>query len=227
MSSWEFLGGENENMWMLSEDGLRKLCGQYSIDDKGSKDDLIARLPPPLTLPCFLPSSDAHQRRQTSGGRERRVGVLECKARRVKECEESQRQGLKYRRQTASDAAVCAGLVRHRNALDSSRLLTDEGGGSGQAGKASIPTHLTLPSNLESMSVAQLKAVAAAHSISGICVCVRVCACVGRRALCLLSTCAPCPGVYPSPPPSLPSSLPPSLPLLLTLNTGAGALAEQ
>ena len=47
MSSWEFLGGENENMWMLSEDGLRKLCGQYSIDDKGSKDDLIARLPPP------------------------------------------------------------------------------------------------------------------------------------------------------------------------------------
>ena len=53
MSSWEFLGGENENMWMLSEDGLRKLCGQYSIDDKGSKDDLIARLPPPPHTPVF------------------------------------------------------------------------------------------------------------------------------------------------------------------------------
>ena len=67
-----------------------------------------------------------------------------------------------------------AGLVRHRNSLDSSRLLTEEGGGSGRAGKISIPTSLTLPSNLESMSVPKLKAVAAAHSISGL-VAVRVC----------------------------------------------------
>jgi hypothetical protein len=47
MSSWEFLGGENEKMWMLSEDGLRKLCKQYKIDSDGSKDDLIARELPP------------------------------------------------------------------------------------------------------------------------------------------------------------------------------------
>ena len=44
MSSWEFLGGENENMWMLTEDGLRKLCAQYKIDEQGTKDELIARL---------------------------------------------------------------------------------------------------------------------------------------------------------------------------------------
>ena len=91
MSSWEFLGGDNENMWMLTDDGLRKLCKQYQLEETGSKDEMIGR------------------------------------------------------------------LVRHRNALDASRLLTDEAGG-GRAGKGtSIPTHLSLPSNLESMSVHQLK----------------------------------------------------------------------
>jgi len=100
MSSWEFLGGENENMWMLSEEALKKLCLQYKIDESGDKDELIAR------------------------------------------------------------------LVRHRNSLDSSHLLTDDSAGAGQSGKgASIPTNLTLPSNLEAMSVSQLKSVAASHGI--------------------------------------------------------------
>ena len=29
---------------MLTEDGLRKLCAQYKIDEQGTKDELIARL---------------------------------------------------------------------------------------------------------------------------------------------------------------------------------------
>lgn len=95
-----FLGAENENMWLLSEEQLRKQCRQYEIDDKGEKNQLIAR------------------------------------------------------------------LVRHRNALDSSRLLTDEAGaGSSRKMKASVPTRHTLPSNLETMSLEQLKSVAASHGI--------------------------------------------------------------
>ena len=117
-----------------------------------------------------------------------------------------------------------AGLVRHRNSLDSARLLTEEGGGSGRAGKIWIPTSLTLPSNLESMSVPQLKAAAAAHSISGlvavrvclhpslsktlwflclsVCVCVCVCRCL--LCLCVSKPSASCPFfVRPAPSPSL------------------------
>jgi hypothetical protein len=37
MSSWQFLGGENENMWMLSDDGLKKLCADYKLESGGSK----------------------------------------------------------------------------------------------------------------------------------------------------------------------------------------------
>ena len=82
MSSWEFLGGENENMWMLSEDGLRKLCGQYKIDADGCKDDLIARRPPrtplrfpsPLAPPVVLPPAP-------HGAWQHRCGSTEAAAR--------------------------------------------------------------------------------------------------------------------------------------------------
>ena len=100
LRTWEFLGAENENLWMLSLEQLRKQCQSYKIDDEGEKDQLIAR------------------------------------------------------------------LVRHRNSLDASRLLTDAGGeGDAKKQKSRIPTHQTLPSNLESLSVSQLRSVAASHGI--------------------------------------------------------------
>ena len=47
------------------------------------------------------------------------------------------------------------------------RLLTDAAGaGSSRKKKASLPTHHTLPSNLESLSLEQLKSVAASHGIT-------------------------------------------------------------
>jgi hypothetical protein len=103
-STWRFLGAENENLWMLSVEALRKQCADYKIDVTGEKDQLIVR------------------------------------------------------------------LVRHRNALDSSRMLGNaEGDGSegraGQKAKASMPSHHTLPKNLEELDLAQLKAVAASHGI--------------------------------------------------------------
>lgn len=94
LKTWEFLGGENENMWLLSEEQLRKQCKQYGLETNGEKNEMIAR------------------------------------------------------------------LVRHRNALDSSRMIADSaGGGSARKKGASMPTRHTLPSNLETMTLEQLKSV--------------------------------------------------------------------
>lgn len=94
LKTWEFLGGENENMWLLSEEQLRKQCKQYGLETDGEKNEMIAR------------------------------------------------------------------LVRHRNALDSSRMIADSaGGGTARNKGASMPTRHTLPSNLETMTLEQLKSV--------------------------------------------------------------------
>ncbi len=44
LKTWEYLGGSNENMWLLTAEQLKKQCVQYGLDAKGSKDELIARL---------------------------------------------------------------------------------------------------------------------------------------------------------------------------------------
>lgn len=98
VQSWEYLGGKAVDMWLLSEKQLVSMCKSYSIEEDGTRDELIAR------------------------------------------------------------------LVRHRNALDSKRMLTD-GVDEGSAAKKKKLSVQDLPTNLESLSLAQLKAVCAAHGI--------------------------------------------------------------
>lgn len=68
---------------------------------------------------------------------------------------------------TGSKDELIARIARHRNSLDSKRMLTQgESGEDGPAKKKMKITLQDLPSNLESMSVAQLKCVCASFGIS-------------------------------------------------------------
>ncbi|KAJ6630191.1 hypothetical protein Bhyg_16788 [Pseudolycoriella hygida] len=100
IQSWEYLGGKTSEMWLLSENQLRKMCESYKLDGTGSKEELIAR------------------------------------------------------------------VVRHRNALDSKRMLTDGGEAGAPPSKKMKITLQDLPKNLESMSLTQLKCVCASFGIT-------------------------------------------------------------
>jgi len=68
---------------------------------------------------------------------------------------------------TGTKDDLIARLVKHRNSLDSKRMLTEGGGGvaSGPPTKKKKISMEDLPANMEAMSVAQLKSVCASHGI--------------------------------------------------------------
>jgi hypothetical protein len=108
LAAWQYLGGEQGSMWLLTDKQLKKQCEDKGLDSGASREEMLCQLAAASTQASNLLTD------KTSGGR-----------------------------QMASSAA---------------------GSSNGKRGRPRIDRD-SLPSNLHSMSLAQLRAVAAANGL--------------------------------------------------------------